>query len=153
MSQSLCNLLVHCVFHKSQSAPMIKIDDQQLLNKYIIEICEKLKCHCLVANGPGDHEHILVVLSSNVAVAQLVKEVKRVSTTFLKEHDAAYYLGFHWQSGYGAFSVSYKHKDAVFQYIMNQVGHHQKHSSEDEFVALLHSANIQDYTKEFYWSE
>lgn len=151
MSQTLSNILVHVVFHKKTSAPAIRENEQHRLNRFVQRTCENLKCHCLIANGPGDHLHLLAALSPEVSVAQLVKEVKRTATGFLKECDMAYYHDFYWQAGYGVFSVSAKLKDAVYAYITRQKEHHQKQPAQSEFEALLRSAGVTDYRTDYYW--
>lgn len=151
MSQHLCNILVHCIFHKGAQAPDIREQDQAMVNKYVAGICEQKLSHCLVVNGPGNHLHILISLAPTIALSELIKEIKRVSTLFLKEQDGVYYHQFYWQSGYGAFSVSYKVKDAVCQYILNQTEHHRKVSLEDELTALARNAKVDGYQREYYW--
>jgi adenylate cyclase class IV len=61
--------------------------------------------------------------------------VKRESTKFLKTN----YLSpnFSWQEGYGAFSYTKSHVDAVFKYIANQKEHHKKITSFDEMKTIL----------------
>ena len=49
---------------------------------------------------------------------------------------------FQWQEGYGAFSVSQSQRQAVIDYIANQVQHHQKRSFEDEFLGLLKNSGV-----------
>ena len=92
------------------------------------------------------------MLATNTSVADVVKEVKRKATLFLKERNPSYYHSFCWQGGYGAFSVSIRHKDSVYQYIYQQQEHHKKVSAKDEFEALLRNAGITKYDEKFYWS-
>lgn len=153
MSQSLHNNLIHCVFHKHSSAVQILQDDLLRLNTCVMSICNEMHCPCLIANGPGDHIHILFALSSQVTLANLIKEVKRMSCQYLKTLRTNYYKHFRWQNGYGAFSVSGKHKDLVFQYIATQEEHHKKHSFKEEFETLVQNANITTYDPHYYWAE
>jgi len=151
MSQTLCNLLIHGVFHKKRTAPDIRREDQTRLNSFIKRTCEAHKCPCLIANGPGDHIHFLIVVSPEMALSHLVGEIKRTSTLFLKQCDATYYHHFQWQSGYGGFSVSEKLRDAVYQYTAHQEEHHKRHTVQDEFEVLLKNAGITRYEGQYYW--
>ena len=151
MSQTLCSLLIHCAFHKKASAPNIRKDDQIRLNAFIQKTCEAYKCRCLIAHGPGDHMHCLVILSPETTLSELIKEIKRTSTLFLKECDAVYYHHFQWQAGYGGFSVSEKLKDVVYQYIVHQEEHHQRYSAHDEFEMLIKNAGVTRYKHKYYW--
>lgn len=46
-------------------------------------------------------------------------------------------MTFSWQTGYGAFSVSYTHYKEVVAYIHNQDEHHKRVTFRDEYRALL----------------
>ena len=50
---------------------------------------------------------------------------------------------FHWQSGYGAFSVSPSHIDALKTYIANQEEHHKQESFQDEFRRLCKKYGVE----------
>jgi hypothetical protein len=152
MPQYLNQILVHCVFHKHAKAVNIQAQDQLPLNQFVMQTCHFLHCPCLIANGVADHLHFLLVLATNTSVADVIKEVKRKATLFLKERNPSYYHSFCWQGGYGAFSVSIRHKDSVYQYIYQQQEHHKKISAKEEFEALLRNAGITKYDEKFYWS-
>ena len=151
MPHSLTHLLIHCVYHKGRYAPIIREEDQYRLNGFIIEQSKHLKSHCLIANGPGDHIHLLVALSANISLSQFIKEIKRTSTGFLKECQPGYYHSFHWQEGYAAFSVSYRLKDHVYAYILKQKEHHQKNPMREELELLLRNAHITSSSEKYYW--
>jgi hypothetical protein len=51
---------------------------------------------------------------------------------------------FYWQSGYGAFSVSPAHVEALTKYIANQEFHHRKESFQNEFRRLLRKYGIDE---------
>ena len=53
---------------------------------------------------------------------------------------------FAWQDGYGAFSVSNSHVDAVAAYIKGQEEHHKKVSFQDEFrkICELYNAGLDE---------
>jgi putative transposase len=57
---------------------------------------------------------------------------------------------FHWQSGYGAFSVSQSHVDQVSSYVMNQERHHRRTTFQDEFRAFLKKYEI-EYDERYVW--
>jgi REP-associated tyrosine transposase len=57
---------------------------------------------------------------------------------------------FHWQSGYGMFSISPSHKTAVEIYLANQAKHHEKVSFQEEFRHLLEKYQI-EYDERYVW--
>ena len=57
---------------------------------------------------------------------------------------------FHWQTGYGAFSVSESMVKVVSRYIENQETHHQKMTFEAEFISILDKNHI-EYDEQYLW--
>jgi|SRR5580693_1362928 REP element-mobilizing transposase RayT len=66
-------------------------------------ILKNLQCHPIKIGGADDHVHILSSLSKNIAFAEMIGRVEGSSSKRLSEKGV---LGFAWQNGYGAFSVS-----------------------------------------------
>ena len=60
------------------------------------------------------------------------------------------FIQFHWQDGYGAFSVSPGAVDIVSKYIENQEQHHNRNKFRDEYVKLLKENNI-DFDERYLW--
>jgi len=58
--------------------------------------------------------------------------------------------GFHWQNGYGAFSVSQSQVARVRAYIENQVEHHRTVTFQDEFRQFLKRYRIA-YDERYVW--
>ena len=58
--------------------------------------------------------------------------------------------GFHWQKGYGAFSISPAHAEPLKKYILNQEQHHHKEKYQDEFRRLLDKYGL-DYDERYVW--
>ena len=57
---------------------------------------------------------------------------------------------FYWQEGYGAFSVSPSHVEALQSYIAGQVEHHKKEDLKEEFRRLLRKYNV-EYDEKYVW--
>jgi hypothetical protein len=55
---------------------------------------------------------------------------------------------FSWQEGYGGFSYSKSHVDAVIDYIKNQAEHHRKKTFIEEYHAFLEKFEI-EYDERF----
>ena len=64
-----------------------------------------------------------------------IEESKTETTKWLKKQGPPY-TDFHWQSGYGIFSVSESNIERVKQYITHQDEHHKTMSFQDEFRTL-----------------
>ncbi|MCC8423822.1 transposase [Mucilaginibacter sp. UR6-11] len=51
-------------------------------------------------------------------------------------------IKFSWQEGYGVFSYSQSHIDAVAKYVLNQEEHHRKKTFKEEYLDLLEKFQI-----------
>jgi len=89
----------------------------------------------------SDHVHILFRMSKNHAMAKVVETVKTTSSKWIKTQSAALHA-FHWQSGYGGFSLGPAELDAVSEYIINQEEHHRVKSFREELIKFLKKAGI-----------
>jgi hypothetical protein len=58
--------------------------------------------------------------------------------------------GFHWQNGYGAFSVSQSNVGQVKAYIAGQEEHHRKRTFQEEFRLLLERHGI-EFDERYVW--
>ena len=137
MSQSIAQVYLHIVYSTKERQPFLR--DAAILeetHKFLGGACNQLDCPVLRVGGIADHVHILCRLGRTIAIADLVKELKRESSLWIKTKSADL-ADFHWQNGYGAFSISPAHVPALTAYIENQAEHHRRESFQDEFRRLL----------------
>jgi hypothetical protein len=66
----------------------------------------------------------------------VVKEIKIASSKGIKGRDKRLSI-FHWQSGYGIFSISPAHRKALERYLASQAEHHRVVPFQDEYRHLL----------------
>jgi putative transposase len=143
MPQSLAQIYVHLVFSTKNRAPFLRDPAfRERVHAYLVGICNNQDCPSLRIGGTEDHVHILCRLSKTRDVATLVRELKRDSTKWIKEANPDR-AEFHWQNGYGAFSVSPSHVEALVAYIANQIEHHRHESFQDEFRRLCKKYGIE----------
>lgn len=150
MSQSLAQIYLHVVFStKNRQAYLRRKELRQEMHRYLGGACRNLESPSLQIGGVEDHVHLLCRLSKKMSVSSFVGEVKRESSKWIKTK-AATLEGFHWQDGYGAFSLSPSHVEAVTEYIANQEQHHREESFQDEFRRLLKKYGIA-YDERYVW--
>jgi putative transposase len=138
--QSLAKILVHTVFSTKDRRPLLR--DQALreeLHRYIGGILTNLDCQPIVVGGVPDHVHLLCALSRTCTAAEMVKEVKRGSSVWLKTKHRDL-QGFAWQNGYGIFSIGFSQIKSVQDYIAGQ----------DEFRQLLTRYEIK-FDEKYVW--
>jgi len=61
-------------------------------------------------------------------------------------------FGLFGQKGFGCFSYSHSHVDAVYHYIRNQEKHHQRISFREEYISMLEKFEV-DYDERFIFEE
>ena len=136
MSQSLSQIYLHLVFSTKHRQPLFVDREFRLRTfSYLAGICKNQNCSAIRVGGVENHAHILCRLAKTMDVATLIREIKRDSSKWVKEQQPQL-ADFHWQDGYGAFSLSPGHVDDLIDYIDNQEEHHRKVSFQDEFRRL-----------------
>jgi len=60
------------------------------------------------------------------------------------------FRGFHWQAGYGAFSIGQSGVVDLKRYIANQKEHHRRSSFQDEYRALLKKYKV-EFDERYVW--
>ncbi len=141
---------MHTVFSTKERRPFLRdaaLRDE--LQHYLGGILKRLECQPIVVGGVEDHVHLLASLSRTCEAAEMVKELKRGSSLWVKEREPG--LGdFAWQSGYGMFSIGFSQIEEVRGYIAGQEEHHRKVSFQDEFRRLLQRYEI-EYDERYVW--
>ena len=83
-----------------------------------------------------DHVHILVGITPDIALSDLVRDIKVSATKFINQK--RWIMGqFRWQEGFGAFTYSHSQLGDVATYIQNQEKHHSRRTFREEYLALL----------------
>jgi putative transposase len=149
MPQSLAKILVHLVFSTKNREPILAESVREPLCAYALAVLRNLDSHVVVINAWRDHVHILFALNKNLSLAQVVMEIKRATSKWIKTQGKEF-AGFHWQSGYGAFSIGQSGVDEVKAYIANQAKHHRVKSFEEEFRSFLKRYQI-DFDELYLW--
>lgn len=127
---------------------LIANDWRPALHAYLGGCIRGLNAVPLEVGGVDDHVHFLAGMRPTECIADLIREVKKASTRWIRGETAV--KRFAWQEGYGAFTVSRSHLDDLVQYIRSQEEHHRKRSFQEEYVALLKRHGI-EYDERYLW--
>ena len=149
MPQSLSAVYIHLVFSTKHRYPFLhdKTLREDLLS-FLGGTSKTLECLPLIVGGVADHVHVLARFGRTITQAEWIKELKRVSNLWLKEHGG--FDHFEWQGGYADFSVSYSNLQQVKDYIENQEQHHRKMTFQDE-VRLLFTKHEMEWDERYVW--
>ena len=150
MAQSLAQIYLHIIFSTKNREPFLTDRDfRRQVHGYVSSVCRSTGSSSLAVGGVEDHLHILCLFSRTCTVADLVKEVKRESSLWIKDRDPEL-RRFFWQEGYGAFSLSPSHVERVSSYIRNQEKHHRHETFQDEYRRILDKYGVA-FEERYVW--
>lgn len=150
MATTLTRVLVHVVFSTKDRHNLITPDVEPELYAYLGGICRGHESPALAICGTENHVHLLISLSKKLALGDLIMELKRDSSKWLKMKGKRF-ADFHWQDGYGAFSVGESQRKTVTDYVNRQKDRHKTLSFEDELVALADRYGV-SYDPKYLWT-
>lgn len=150
MPQSLSQIYLHIVFSTKDRRPFLK--DAALrtgLYAYMVGILEGADCTAIKIGGVEDHVHILCHFGRTVTIADLLRDLKRDTSKWIKENGRGM-DHFQWQGGYAAFSISPSHVVPLTAYIASQEEHHRTEEFQAELLRLLKKYHV-EYDERFLW--
>ena len=149
MPQSLAQVLVHLIFSTKNREPFLSDDIRPELHPYMATILKGKESSAILINSLEDHSHVLFHPSKNHALYDVIESLKKDSSKWIKTKGRNY-RGFHWQSGYGAFSVSQSNEAQVVRYIEKQKEHHRRRTFQEEFRTFLRRYQV-PYDERYVW--
>ena len=150
MAHSYTCLLYHLVFSAKDREPWLQGELRPRLWEYLSGAIRGEGGFCLLANGIADHVHLLARLRQDKAVSDVLRAIKANSSGWIRDGFSKV-RSFHWQDGYGAFTVSQSQMETVRRYIAGQEAHHRKLSFQEEYLALLKAHEI-EYDERHIWN-
>ena len=141
MANTFSQIYIQIVFAVQHRNALIENSWEEKLYQYITGIVQNKDQKMIAINGMPDHIHIFIGLKPTCCISDLVREIKKSSTNFINENSYST-ANFNWQEGYGAFSYSHSHIDAVYKYVMNQKKRHKKQTFKEEYIEILDKFNV-----------
>ncbi|MFT4779195.1 MAG: putative transposase [Flavobacteriales bacterium] len=141
-NRTFTQIYFHVVFGTRFRKELIPTNFQPELNKYIFGVISKRGHRCFIVNGVSDHIHLFLSFNQNDQLPELVREVKRTSSNFIREKIRN--KRFRWQNGYGAFSVNHQGIERVYNYIENQQIRHKEKTYFQEYDEFLTECGVED---------
>src|SRR4051794_35810060 len=149
MPQSFVSLNYHLIFGTKGREPILADAIRPRLFEYVGGILHSRRSKLIAAGGMPDHTHWLVSLHQQTSLADTLREIKASSSRWIHEQFPG--MGhFAWQSGYGAFAVSYSNLATVDAYIRGQAEHHRTVSFQEEFIAFLKRHDM-EFVERYLW--
>ena len=142
MAGTFSQIYIQVVFAVQHRESIIHSTWEEELYKYISGIVRNKGQKLLAINGMPDHIHIFIGMKPSCCLSDLVREVKKSSSEFIKEKRFTKFK-FNWQEGYGAFSYGHSQIDTVAKYVMNQKEQHKKQTFKEEYLSFLKKFEIE----------
>ncbi len=149
MADTFSQIYIQTVFAVKHRQALIQPQWEERLYQYTTGVVQARGHKMLAIGGMPDHIHIFLGLKPAEAISDLVREIKNATNDFVKENQLSPHK-FDWQAGYGAFSYSRSHINAVCKYILNQKEHHKKRSFEEEFFKILKDFEVEIGQKKMF---
>ena len=130
-------ILYQIVFGSKDYTNFLHRENQGLLFGYIVGILNIRDCHSYQVGGYGNHIHIVTHIASTIALADLVREIKRASHEMMVRDKKSFQHFPGWQVGYGAFTYHISMKPILIKYVLNQEQHHKGVLFRDEMIQLM----------------
>ena len=128
MQESKGEYFLHFVWTTQQRHPLLIPEVERSVHRCLQSEAQRLRCSVLAVGGMPDHVHLAVKAPTLLSPAQIMKQLKGVSSKLASDEFARGDNGpltwFRWQEGYGVFSFSASQREQVVQYIRNQKQHH-----------------------------
>jgi len=141
MSSTHLSLHYHIIFGTKNHEPIIHLAWRGDLHAYLGGIIRTANGIAESVGGVADHVHLLIGLRATHRLADVLRELKAVSSGWVRKEIGMH--GFAWQEGYGAFTVSASQLEAIRDYIEQQAEHHRTRTFREEYLELLRRSGIE----------
>jgi REP element-mobilizing transposase RayT len=141
MANTYTQIYIQVVFAVQGRQNLIRPERKEELHKCITGIVTRQDQKLIAVHCMPDHTHVLIGLKPNIALSDLVGDIKTGSTNHMNENH--WVAGrFSWQEGFGAFSYSHSQLGGVIDYIRDQVKHRARKTFRQEYLAFLKKYQI-----------
>ena len=149
MPQSLSQVIVHIVFSTKERRPWLDLKIRPRMHAYLATVCRDCGCEAYRVGGAADHVHLAARLARTISQAELLEEVKKTSSAWIKRQGDQY-GGFFWQGGYGDFSIGWSQLNELIRYIDRQEQHHRTQTFQQEYRDLLRKYRV-EFDERYVW--
>jgi putative transposase len=148
MPSTHLSLHYHLISSTKDRIAHIHQDWRGRLHAYMGGIVNDLGGTAEKIGGVEDHVHLLIGLRATHRLADVIREIKSVSSKWV--HEEMKKPLFSWQGGYGAFTVSASRIEVVRDYIARQEEHHRRKTFQEEYLKFLEDSGV-EYDEKYLW--
>ena len=141
MANTYTQLYIRIIFAVKGRESLIPKQHKEAVHRYITRIITHKKQTVVQINSMPDHVDILVGISPDIAISDLVRDIKAISSKWINKN--GWVVGrFEWQSGFGAFSYAHSQLDMVVDYIKDPEAHHSGRTFQAEYLEFLERVGV-----------
>lgn len=142
MANTYSKVYLHIIFAVKNHESLLPAIYLPRIHAYMGGIISKFGHYPCAIGGIDNHVHLMIGYNINQAVPDLVRNLKSSTSRFINDNHFTPFR-FEWQTGYGCFSYSHTHVEAVCKYIRNQNEHHKSISLEEEIKNILNRLDVE----------
>ena len=141
MTDTYTQLYIRIIVAVKGGESLIPKQHKEALHQYITGIITDKEQTVIQINSMPDHLDILVSISPDVAISDLVRAIKAESSKWINKK--RWSVGrFEWRAGFGAFSYAHSQLDTVVDYIKDPEAHYSHRTFMEEHLAFLNRFNV-----------
>ena len=134
---SYTQLLYHIIFRPKNSAPVIDMDNEEQLYRYIWGFVKQKRCILYRIGGMPDHIHMLIQLPPTYPISDFMRDLKTSTNFYIRNNISLFPRYNGWAKAYCALTYSYTDRIKIINYIKGQKEHHKRVGFRDELLDLL----------------
>ena len=128
--------IFHVVIASNGAKNFLTRTNQEILFSYLHGMLFRMRCKVWAINGNGNHVHIILNISPDVSINQLIRELQQNSTDFLRCERSVFPAFTGWDSEFYYTSCHPSQKAELCGHVKNQFDYHQTKSFEEELEEL-----------------
>ena len=148
MPSTHLSLHYHLIWSTKERRQLITDLWRDRLHAYLGGVVRRLGGTPDTIGGTPDHVHLLIGLRATHCLADVVRDVKKASSEWV--HDEIKMQDFHWQDGYGGFTVSASLVPQVRANAAGQMEHHRKKTFQEEYREFLEKSGV-EFDEKYLW--
>ena len=131
---SYTKFIYHIVTATKNRQPLLKGAVEEMAYSVLRAAAKDANGEIQFIGGIEDHVHAVADIHQTVAVCDFVRDIKAESSKAVGREFPD--LGFEWQIGYGAFTISHYDMGDVVDYVLNQKERHAKKMLRPRFEKM-----------------
>jgi len=149
VSRTHCNLLYQITLSTKAHVRFLTPDLRPKTHRYFANSVQGVDGIPLSINATEDHVQLLVKLSQNHALSNVLSEVKSNSSGWIHRQDRGL-AHFACRAYYGAFAVRTSQKERVYLYIKNQEAGPGEYPFRAEYMGVLKAHEV-EFDEHYIW--